>query len=352
MKIFSDQKYLPSGQGHVVMLYPFWGKNPEDPQDPSSGRFHHYAEVGHKYFELTPLPEADVAVLPAEWTTGNREVLQLADEARRAGKPVVIFFNSDSNEEIPIENSVIFRTSFYRSTRRPNEFALPAWSEDFVERYLGGKLLLRQNRPRPVIGYCGYTWLDGQGIKAALRRTIASLPRLARTLSKLSMPPIRHPGSRIRLAAVHALSRSKEVDTNFVIRRSFWGGALRSETFDIRLAQQLRREFVQNMVESDYVLCARGKGNFSYRLYETLSCGRIPVFIDTDCVLPYDRWIDWKQYCVWIDEKDLPAVARRVAEFHSALSPQDFQNLQIACRKLWEDWISPPGFFANFHRHF
>ena len=114
----------------------------------------------------------------------------------------------------------------------------------------------------------------------------------------------------------------------------------------------MRREYVQNMVDSDYVLCARGGGNFSYRLYETLSCGRIPVFVDTDCVLPLESAIDWKGTCVWVDESDLNEIGSRVAAFHAALTPAEFADRQRACRRLWETHLSPQGFFAHFHEHF
>lgn len=353
LKIFSDRRYLPPDRGHIVMLYPFWGPNPEDPRDPSSGRFARYTLVGHRYFSMVSLEEADVAVLPSEWIAGdvNRRALELAADAQRLGKRVVIFFNHDSDELINVENGLIFRTSFYRSTRRPNEFAVPGWSEDFLERYLDGNLLLREKHSKPVIGYCGYASLGNNSRKNRVKYILGSIPRIYRLFSLLGIELIDHPGARLRSQAIHVLSHSKEVQTNFVIRGDFWAGALRDGRFNVEVAQRARREFVQNMVESDYVLCTRGKGNFSYRLYETLSCGRIPVFVDTDCVLPYDHLIDWKQYCVWVDEKDLSNLAKKVAEFHEALSPRDFQDLQKACRQLWENWISPQGFFANFHKH-
>jgi hypothetical protein len=106
------------------------------------------------------------------------------------------------------------------------------------------------------------------------------------------------------------------------------------------------------MVDSDYVLCTRGGGNFSYRFYETLSCGRIPLFVNTDCSLPFEQHIDWKKYCVWVEEEDLPHLGNIIREFHARLSPQEFQDMQLACRQLWLDWLSPQGFFANFHRYF
>jgi hypothetical protein len=41
-----------------------------------------------------------------------------------------------------------------------------------------------------------------------------------------------------------------------------------------------------------------------------------------------------------------------LGHFHSSLTPQEFIELRNACRKLWEDRMSPFGFFTHFHRHF
>ena len=98
------------------------------------------------------------------------------------------------------------------------------------------------------------------------------------------------------------------------------------------------------------VLCARGAGNFSYRLYETLSCGRIPVFVDTDCVLPYDFLVDWREHCIWIDEGEIDRAGERVAEFHEGLTEKAFADLQRSCRRFWEEYIRPEGFFSKFAR--
>jgi hypothetical protein len=350
MKIFSDRKYLAGGQPHTVMLYPFWGKNAEDPRHPASGRFDRYAEVGTRFFQMVPLMEADVAVLPAAWEhiLRNKKAKELAldfvEVAREAGKPVVVFFWSDSYETVPIENAIVFRTSFYRSTRRSNEFAMPAWSEDFMERHLGSQLPLRPKREKPTVGFCGYA-----APRMPLKKAKRVVLRLGANILGIGMSK----GQDLRTKAMLMLAKSPLMETNFVVRERFLGGALlRDGTTDYDTLQRMRQEYVQNMVDSDYVLCLRGAGNFSYRLYETLSCGRIPLFIDTDCVLPYDWLIDWKQHSVWVDAKDVDKIVKQVVAFHEALSPKDFRDLQVSCRKLWEDWLSPQGFFANFYRHF
>ena len=334
------------------MLYPFWGKNPEDPGNSNSGRFDRYAELGQSFFRMTSLAEADIAVLPAPWEDVlsdrkmRQQALQFTEQAKDSGKPTIVFFWSDSAEDVPLGNAVVFRTSLYRSRRKPNEFAMPAWSEDFVEKHLGSQLPLRAKREKPIVGFCGNAGPRQTSFKQRVKGVFGRGANLL-GMRKSTIAPA------IRARALNVLLASPLVETNFIIRDRFLGGALRpDQSIDLGTMQKVRREYVENMVESDYILCARGSGNFSYRLYETLSCGRIPVFIDTDCVLPYDFDIDWRKYLVWVEERELSTVAEKVAEFHAGLSPQDFLDLQLACRKLWEEKISPVGFFANFYRHF
>jgi len=164
---------------------------------------------------------------------------------------------------------------------------------------------------------------------------------------------LRQTDASIRTTVLRFLAASPVIDANLKIREHFLGGALLSEgSVDVQKMQQIRQEYVQNTVGSDYVLCARGGGNFSYRLYETLCCGRIPVFVDTDCVLPFHSEINWKQYCVWVDEKEVQWIGEKVAEFHDSLTNRQFLDLQRECRKLWEDYLSPEGFFGNLYKHF
>jgi hypothetical protein len=350
LKIFSDKSYLPVGTEHVAMLSPFWGKNPEDPQDPMSGRYDRYVELGRDFFAMTlALEEADLAVLPVSWERVRQDSRardladRFVDEAKRAGKRLVIYYWSDADDVVPLDNANIFRTCCHRSSRKTHEFAMPAWSEDLVEKYLDGHLPLRDKKGNPVVGFCGY---------GRIRWDLKNL--LSWGGSRLGLKEKEaFAGHCLRAKVLQLLANSPGIEANFVIRDSFWGGALATRGRpNPSMIQQVRQEFVHNLVTSDYILCVRGSGNFSYRLYETLSCGRIPVFIDTDCVLPYDFAVDWKQFCVWVDRSEVSRLAEKVNEFHHKLSPQDFRDLQVSCRKFWAEWLSPQGFFANFRRHF
>jgi hypothetical protein len=337
LSIFSDRSYLPAGAPHHILFFPFWGKHPEDPRDPNTGRFDDYTKRGATVLQLTELEEADIAVLPADWSSysGDARARGRAREfvvrAAEAGKEPVVFFANDSTEPVPLPGATVLRTSLLRSVRRTNEFAHPAWSEDFVERYLGGEVQIRRRDERPVVGFCGLVASSRLllPVRLALRRQ-----------------------ERLRRDALDRLDDSPAVETNFVRRDRFLGGALRGTALDLDLLASSRREYVENMVESDYVLCVRGAGNFSYRLYETLSCGRIPVFVDTDCVLPFDFAVDWADHCVWVDESEIESIAEIVTVFHERQREAEFAELQRRCREFWEEYLSPFGFFANLHRHF
>jgi len=331
LRIYSDRCLVPAGGAHAVMLYPFWGKNPEDPVDPNSGRFDAYARTGRALFELVQLEQAELAVFPCEWSESLGQVAEgFIGEAQAAGKPTAVFFGGDEHQVVPLDGALVFQTSLFRSRRRPNEFAQPAWSEDFVGTHLNGRLPLREKGPRPVVGFCGL------------------VPRRRSFISRFRVHPAH---TAIRARALRLLRGHRAIETNFLARDQFLGGAIVGGSVVSATMQQVRREYVENMIASDYILCCRGAGNFSYRLYETLSCGRIPVFVDTDCVLPYDFAADWRRLCVWVDESELDSIGDRVASFHESLSQSEFVELQRACRGFWEDYIAPQGYFAHFHEH-
>lgn len=361
LKIFSDRGYLLPGQPHAVMLNPFWGNSARgvaDPLDLFPGRYDKYAEMGSRLLEMVALSEADVAVLPSEWRwvltskEATKLAVEFAEQAARAGKPLVVFYESDTDEPVPMDNSFVFRTSLRRSQRRSNEFAQPAWCEDIPQSHFGSEVPLRIKQTRATVGFCGRASVP----RAKLRVWGGHLLEFADgTLGTgHGFRPLQ--GIHLRKRAMRILSTSPLVKTEFVVRNGFMGGAYSGigsdATIDRGRLRLARQEYVRNIADSDYVLCVRGGGNFSYRLYETLCCGRIPLFVDTDCVLPYDSLINWKEYTVWVDCKNLARIDERVAAFHESLSPQDFQDLQLRCRRLWEEWLSPQGFFANFRRHF
>lgn len=52
IKIYSDKSYLPAQTAHVILLYPFWGINPESLESYPSA-YERYAQIGSDFFEMT-----------------------------------------------------------------------------------------------------------------------------------------------------------------------------------------------------------------------------------------------------------------------------------------------------------
>lgn len=345
LNIFSDKSILENNQPHVTMLYPFFGKNSDIFEDASQlGKYDTYTQTGSHFFEMTSLEKADIAIFPIPWEHVTRDKRNkykfdlFHDEADDYGIPTVIFYWSDGDELISIKNTIIFRTSFYRSTRKKYEYAMPAWSDDIISRYFNGVIQIREKSPSPSIGFTGY----------APEHSVLSVLWHNKIRDKLKLKRANEGKlSSIRSDALQILEKDPSVKKNFIIRKDFWGTIP-----DMAIRTKQRNEFIQNLIESDYSLCVRGGGNFSYRFYETLCCGRVPLLVDTDCVFPYDFEIDWKKYCIWIDETDLQTIGDRVIEFHNKISPREFSNLQYKCRDVWENYLSPEGFFKNFYKHF
>lgn len=120
----------------------------------------------------------------------------------------------------------------------------------------------------------------------------------------------------------------KQLEKNFVIdyrffkRKKYRAGVTRNkETHETTI------QFYDNMLESQYVLCVRGAGNFSVRFYETLMMGRIPLYVHTDGYLSLPDIIDWKDHVVWVDYKNRHHIAEILLEFHNQLDQEGLTAL-------------------------
>jgi hypothetical protein len=352
LKIFSDRNYLVPGMKPVPMLYPFWRDLVPQEADVWMRPHDAYLEVGQHLFEMTTLEDADYAVLPVDWAsirgnawrapiheTARDLAIAFAQQVQQAEKPLVLFFASDcSDDPLPIQNAIVFRQSAYRSK---HEFSFPYFCEDYLQHYLNQQIPIRQKREKPVVGFYGFA--RPLSIKRALQIPIYYSYMLA-TQRRFGVSPYK--GQVLRSKALNRLANHPGIETKF----KTWDYAVFFDQSDPQHKKDSRLEYVQNIIDSDYIFCCRGAANYSNRFFEVLSCGRIPIFLDTDCKLPFDSRIDWKKYCIFIEEEDLPHIGEKVLEFHDRISPQDFIDLQYACRELWQTWLSSEGFYSQVQR--
>lgn len=93
-------------------------------------------------------------------------------------------------------------------------------------------------------------------------------------------------------------------------------------------------EYLGVVQESHFILCPRGIGPCTYRLFESMQLGRAPVIIA-------DEWveiegIDWNAFSIRVAERDVG----RLADILTPRRPEALEMGRIA-RRVWEEHISP-----------
>jgi len=269
-------------------------------------------------------------------------LLQMNNDAIKAGKLTVCWTNGDEGMTPPLKHFHLFRTGGYLHKNKGNEFCFPPFFADPVERYYDNVLPLVTAKPeKPLIGFCGQGRAGVLKLSKDIGRNI--IHRILKMLHR-RVDDVEKTGSPVyhRSRMLDVLERSPLVDTNF-IRHKLYRAGIRNKNE----REDSNRLFYANMKTSPYIFCYRGNGNFSVRLYETLASGRIPLMVRSDNNLPWHNKIDWNVF-PQVPSNETNKIDQILADFHCRLSEEDFINLQKHARRIWEDYLSYKGFMKQF----
>ena len=234
----------------------------------------------------------------------DSNIQQFINDTKHYNKPIIAFYNDDNNKSIHdeiLKNVIVFRTSYEKSKEKKNEFALPAWSSDF------GQGVIRPKNKNKIYDRN----LDIKDITVSFCGALT------------------HPSRKV---CIDKLVAAENIRSNFIIRTSFWGGSPHN--------RDIREEYINNLKSCDLVLCCRGAGNFSFRLYETLSVGRIPIIVDTDTPLPCANVVDWNKFIITKPE----TIVEDIEKWWNNISETDYKEVQQYSRDIYEKFLNPVGF--------
>lgn len=102
--------------------------------------------------------------------------------------------------------------------------------------------------------------------------------------------------------------------------------------------QDLQIQYADLIANTKFILCPKGIGTSSIRLFETMQAGRVPVIISDDWVRPAGP--TWEEFAIFIPEDKvhtIPAVLER-EEINWAIKSR-------LARKAWEDYFAPDSLF-------
>ncbi|HZO56410.1 MAG TPA: exostosin family protein [Bryobacteraceae bacterium] len=98
--------------------------------------------------------------------------------------------------------------------------------------------------------------------------------------------------------------------------------------------------YLSLLMRSKFILCPRGVGTSSWRLFETMKAGRVPVIISDQWVPPEGP--SWLECSIRVPESEVMLIPETLER-----REVDARKLALAARKAWDDWFSSD---VIFHR--
>jgi len=103
----------------------------------------------------------------------------------------------------------------------------------------------------------------------------------------------------------------------------------------------LERLYVGVMRRSWATLCPRGRGSSSYRFFETMCMGRLPVHMSDEYVLPLADRVDYKAFCLFVPEREAWRAGELVHRWLADKRADERQDMCRLARKAWEKHLAP-----------
>ena len=228
-----------------------------------------------------------------KWGEMNTTTIQNVINSYRElkNKTIYVFLVSDCCDCFNIPDNVrLYRTSLYRSKQSKNEYLLP-----YIWENITIPVAPLERGEYPIVGFCGLN-------------------------------------SKFRQATLTTFMSNKNVKCNFILRNQFWAGTPNDPV--------VIKDFNDNMINSHFNICNRGNGNFSMRFYQTLSCGRIPVLLNTDMILPFSDEIDWESLIVLANTE-----SELVVKLLDYWNNRDIIQMQVKCKDIYNKYFLASKFF-------
>ena len=300
------------------------------------------------HIEVDSIEDCQITIYPQrvfnpETLEFDRGVYDAVEIARKHQKPLIIDATSDSDVAIDIPDAHILRCGLYKSLQRPFETECPFWSNYRSKIHLDA-LEISSKPQKPVVGFCGTTASIGKLSNMTKFFTpnlaVKSLLSKGKIASKLDIRMREGMSLKLRETAIKLIASDKRLNSSFELTNHYQ--SYYCDDADNRIA--LENLFIENTKQSDYVLCVRGTGNYSGRFYMALNAGRIPVVLDTDIVIPFEK----KLNLVKVPVGSLNRIGDIILEHFENTTESDFKHLKAQNRQAYDRFLAPEKFFPYF----
>jgi hypothetical protein len=249
------------------------------------------------------------------------EFYKFKRQVLRSKRTLVTF--SNAREVNSSQGEIFFASATYRD-KKEKAIPTPQWLFDLGEKV---------NIPKPsipTVGFVGNVEYPSR-LNYVILRYIKFSDSMVNWMAcslfvnrSLSLGRRRLIARLVRQKTINEVRKAKNLQTSLIERKT--------DFFPLSLEEKncQRAEYIENIENNAYILAIRGDSNSCYSLFEIMSAGRIPVFIDTNKSLPELRGMKWEDFCVIVPFSEVHRIGDYIQAFHDRLSDDDFAEV---CRK-------------------
>ena len=122
------------------------------------------------------------------------------------------------------------------------------------------------------------------------------------------------------------------------------GYVFSAQNWSQQVEHERLQEFIKITANSEFALAPRGYGATSFRLYEVMQLGAIPVYVSDKHWLPWQDELNWNDLCVIIKPEQIPSL-------HSILcnnyTHERIHNMRNKIKEIYDDYFSLEGVCKN-----
>tara|TARA_Y100001973_G_scaffold103293_1_gene170237 strand:- start:2965 stop:3762 length:798 start_codon:yes stop_codon:yes gene_type:complete len=112
---------------------------------------------------------------------------------------------------------------------------------------------------------------------------------------------------------------------DFEVTKPIWNIKSTQERVDIM------KDFCLRLARADYAFAPRGIGSSSFRLYQAMMSGAVPIVSGMQDY-PFSEEVDWSSFCIINNEQDQ-------YDFDSLVGREDYEQLRQNAIQFWEDYV-------------
>ena len=105
-------------------------------------------------------------------------------------------------------------------------------------------------------------------------------------------------------------------------------------------AEQFNRRYAEVSASSRFIVCPRGAGVSSIRLFEAMELGCVPVIVSDDWVPPFGP--RWEDFSIRVSEQNLKQLEAIIVEREA-----DWEVMAALARQEWLRWFQEKNFLKQ-----